>query len=40
MRLTLKADLNMMMKMMIGSKLEKGLDKMADMLAGLPYQMM
>lgn len=40
MRVTLKAELNMMMKMMIGSKLEKGIDKMADMLAQLPYQMM
>ncbi len=40
MRLTLKADLNMMMKMMIGKKLAKGIDQMADMLAGLPYQMM
>lgn len=36
-RLTLKADLNMMMKMMIGSKLEGGIDKFADMLAMLPY---
>lgn len=39
-RLTLKAELNMMMKMMIGKKLEEGIDKMADMLAQLPYQMM
>lgn len=37
MRLTLKADLNMMMKMMIGNKLEDGIDKFADMLASLPY---
>lgn len=37
MRLTLKADLNMMMKMMVGKKLEKGIDKFADMLAMLPY---
>lgn len=37
MRLTLKADLNMMMKMMIGSKLEEGIDKFADMLSMLPY---
>ena len=37
MRLTLKADLNMMMKMMIGKKLEEGIDKFADMLAMLPY---
>lgn len=40
MKVTLKAELNMMMKMMIGSKLEQGVDKMADMLATLPYQMM
>ena len=37
MRLTLKADLNMMMKMMIGKKLESGIDQFADMLASLPY---
>ena len=36
-RLTLKADLNPMVKMMLGSKLEKGIDKFADMLAMLPY---
>lgn len=40
MRVTLQAELNMMMKMMVGKKLEKGVDKMADMLAQLPYQMM
>lgn len=39
-RLTLKAELNMMMKMMIGSKLEKGINGFADMLSQLPYQMM
>ena len=39
-RMVLHAELNMMMKMMIGSKLEQGVDKMADMLATLPYQMM
>lgn len=37
MRLTLKADLNPMVKMMIGNKLEEGIDKFADMLAMLPY---
>lgn len=37
MRLTLKADLNPMIKMMIGSKLEEGIDKFADMLAMIPY---
>lgn len=36
-KLTLKADLNPMIKMMIGSKLEDGIDKFADMLAMLPY---
>jgi len=40
MRLTLKADLNMMMKMMVGKKLEKGINNAADMLAQLPYNMM
>ncbi|MDD6027496.1 MAG: SRPBCC family protein, partial [Bacteroidales bacterium] len=39
-RCTLKAELNMMLKMMIGKKLEKGIDNFADMLAQLPYQMM
>jgi carbon monoxide dehydrogenase subunit G len=37
MRLTLKADLNPMLKMMIGNKLEQGIDKFADMLARIPY---
>ena len=37
MRLTLKADLNPMVKMMIGSKLDEGINKFADMLAMLPY---
>ena len=37
MRLTLKADLNPMIKMMVGSKLESGVDKLADMLAMLAY---
>ena len=32
MRVTLKADLNPMMKMILGSKLEKGIDQFADML--------
>lgn len=38
MRLTLDADLNMMMKMMLGGKLKDGIDKFADMLASLPYE--
>ena len=37
MRLTLKADLNPMVKMMIGNKLQDGINKFADMLAMLPY---
>ena len=37
MRLTLKADLNPMVKMMIGSKLESGLVHFADILAIMPY---
>lgn len=36
-RLTLKADLNPMIKMMIGSKLKDGIDKFADMLSMIPY---
>ena len=37
MRVTLKADLNPMMKMILGSTLEKGIDQFADMLCMLPY---
>ena len=37
MKLTLRADLNPMIKMMIGSKLDKGIDQFADMLCMLPY---
>ena len=37
MKLTLKADLNPMIKMMIGNKLESGINKFADMLAMIPY---
>ena len=37
MRLTIKADLNPMMKMMVGSKIEDGLDQFAEMLARIPY---
>ncbi|MDO4671336.1 SRPBCC family protein [Falsiporphyromonas endometrii] len=36
-RLTLRAELNMFIKKMIGSKLEEGIDKLADTLAMLPY---
>ncbi len=37
-RLTLKADMNMMVKMLINKKLEDGINKLADMLAALPYR--
>ena len=37
MKLTLKADLNPMLKMMLGNKLEAGIDKFADMLSMIPY---
>ena len=36
-KLTVKADIPMMFKMMIGSKLQTGLDQAADMLAQFPY---
>jgi len=38
MRLTLHAEMSMMIKMMAGSKLEEGIDKLADTLSALPYQ--
>lgn len=37
MRLTLHTELNMMMKMVIGNKLEKGIDQIADGLANVPF---
>lgn len=37
--LTIKADIPMMFKMMIGNKLQQGLDQAADMLAQFPYAM-
>jgi hypothetical protein len=37
MRLVLHAEMGMMIKMMVGNKLEKGLDQLADTLALLPY---
>ena len=39
MKITLKADLPFMLKMMVASKIEKGIEQMADMLAQLPYGM-
>lgn len=37
MKLTIKADINMMIKMIIEKPLKEGLDKMAEMLASIPY---
>lgn len=36
-KLTLKADIPMMFKMMIGSKLQTGLDQASEMMAKFPY---
>lgn len=38
MRLTLHVEMSMIIKMMAGSKLEEGIDKLADTLSSLPYQ--
>jgi carbon monoxide dehydrogenase subunit G len=38
MRLTLHAEMSMMIKMMAGDKLAEGIDKLADTLSALPYQ--
>lgn len=37
-RLTLHAELNMMIKMMIGNKLEQGVNQLAETLSKLPYK--
>lgn len=37
-RLTLHAEMGMMVKMVVGDKLEKGINQLADALAKLPYQ--
>lgn len=37
-RLTLDAEMSMMIKMMVNKKLEDGINRMADMLAALPYR--
>ncbi|MCK9640404.1 MAG: hypothetical protein M0R39_10910 [Prolixibacteraceae bacterium] len=37
MRLTLHAELNMMIKMMVGGYLEKGIESLADILAKIDY---
>lgn len=38
-RLTLHADLNPMIKMMVGGYLEKGIEKLAEMIAGIDYSL-
>ncbi len=38
MRLTLHAELSMMIKMMVGNKLEEGINQLADTLSKLPYK--
>ncbi len=38
MRLTLHAEMSMMIKMMADSKLEEGINKLADTLSNLPYK--
>jgi carbon monoxide dehydrogenase subunit G len=38
MRLTLHAEMSMMIKMMAGSKLEEGINQLADTLSRLPYR--
>ena len=38
MRLTLHAEMSMMIKMMAGDKLAEGIDKLADTLSAVPYQ--
>ena len=37
-RLTLKADLPFMIKVMVGSKIQDGINRFADLLAQLPYE--
>ncbi len=37
MKVTLGAELNFMLKQMLGGKLEKGVEKLADLLAMMPY---
>jgi carbon monoxide dehydrogenase subunit G len=38
MKLTLHAEMGMMIKMMAGNKLEEGINQLADMLTRLPYR--
>lgn len=37
-RVTLRTELNFMLKQMLGSKLQQGVDRLAEMMALLPYQ--
>lgn len=37
-RLTLSAEMSMMIKMLVNKKLEEGINRLADMLASLPYR--
>ncbi len=37
MRLTIRTKLNFMMKKMVGDKLQEGVDRLADMIAMIPY---
>jgi carbon monoxide dehydrogenase subunit G len=37
-RLTLNAEMSMMIKMLVNKKLEEGINRLADMLASLPYR--
>ena len=37
-RLTLSAEMSMMIKMLVNKKLEDGINRLADMLAALPYR--
>ena len=36
-RLTVKADMNFLVRQMVGGKLQQGVDSLATMLAQLPY---
>lgn len=36
-RLTLRTELNFLMKQMLGNKLQEGVERIADLLASLPY---
>ena len=38
MKVTLKADIPMMLGAMVGSRLQEGVEKMADLLAMIPYE--